>query len=145
MNSKEKIECIRRQKYFVWGDVVVFTAAFALVLFFFLLSFLTPAAQGNTFSVLYRGEEIFRASLSEDAEYVFYIEDGVGKVSAYGDGESYTDYNVIRVSGGKVSVTRSDCADGTCRHFGQIAKGDILCLPHDLRIRIDGDGLETDV
>lgn len=145
MNRKEKIECIRRQKYFVWGDVAVFAAAFALVLLFFLISFLTSAAQGNTFSVLYRGEEIFRASLSEDAEYVFFIEDGEGKVAAYGKGEEYTDYNVIRVSGGKVSVTQSDCADRTCQHFGQIAKGDILCLPHDLRIRIDGEGLETDV
>lgn len=145
MNRKEKIECIRRQKYFVWGDVAVFAAAFALVLLFFLISFLTSAAQGNTFSVLYRGEEIFRASLSEDAEYVFFIEDGEGKVAAYGKGEEYTDYNVIRVSGGKVSVTKSDCADRTCQHFGQIAKGDILCLPHDLRIRIDGEGLETDV
>ncbi len=145
MNRKEKIECIRRQKYFVWGDVAVFAAAFALVLLFFLIFFLTPAAQGNTFSVLYRGEEIFRASLSEDAEYVFFIEDGEGKVAAYGKGEEYTDYNVIRVSGGKVSVTKSDCADRTCQHFGQIAKGDILCLPHDLRIRIDGEGLETDV
>lgn len=145
MNRKEKIECIRRQKYFVWGDVAVFAAAFALVLLFFLISFLTPAAQGDTFSVLYRGEEIFRASLSEDAEYVFFIEDGEGKVAEYGKGEEYTDYNVIRVSGGKVSVTQSDCADRTCQHFGQIAKGDILCLPHDLRIRIDGEGLETDV
>ncbi len=145
MDRKEKIDCIRRQKYFVWGDVVVITAAAALVIFFFLLSFVNSAAQGDSFSVLYRGKEIFRATLAEDAEYVFYIEGSEGRVVLFEQGKEYSDYNVISVRDGKVCVSDSDCADHTCRHFGKIAKGDILCLPHDLRIRIDGKGLETDV
>ena len=155
MDRKEKIDCIRRQKYFVWGDVAVFAAAAALVILFFLLSFINSAAQGETFvnsaaqgetfSVLYRGEEIFRATLAENADYVFYIEGTAGKVTLYEEGRVYSDYNVISVREGKVGVSASDCPDHTCRYFGSIAKGDILCLPHDLHIRIDGKGLETDV
>ena len=145
MDRKEKIDCIRRQKYFVWGDVAVFAAAAALVILFFLLSFVNSAAQGETFSVLYRGVEIFRATLAENADYVFYIEGTAGKVTLYEEGRVYSDYNVISVREGKVGVSASDCPDHTCRYFGSIAKGDILCLPHDLHIRIDGKGLETDV
>ena len=145
MDRKEKIDCIRRQKYFVWGDVAVFAAAAALVILFFLLSFVNSASQGETFSVLYRGEEIFRATLAENADYVFYIEGTAGKVTLYEEGRVYSDYNVISVREGKVGVSASDCPDHTCRYFGSIAKGDILCLPHDLHIRIDGKGLETDI
>ena len=145
MDRKEKIDCIRRQKYFVWGDVAVFAAAAALVILFFLLSFVNSAAQGETVSVLYRGEEIFRATLAENADYVFYIEGSAGKVTLYEEGRVYSDYNVISVREGKVGVSASDCPDHTCRYFGSVAKGDILCLPHDLHIRIDGKGLETDV
>ena len=145
MDRKEKIDCIRRQKYFVWGDVAVFAAAAALVILFFLLSFVNSAAQGESFSVLFRREEIFRATLAENADYVFYIEGTAGKVTLYEEGRVYSDYNVISVREGKVGVSASDCPDHTCRYFGSIAKGDILCLPHDLHIRIDGKGLETDV
>ncbi len=145
MNRDEKIDQIKRQKYFVWGDVAVFAAALLLIVFFVLVAFLTPKEKGDTFYVFYRGEQIFSALLDTDAEYIFYIENGEGIVEKYNDSNGYKSYNRISVEGGTVRVSGADCPDHTCEHLGAHSWGEIICVPHDLRIEIRGKGLETDV
>jgi hypothetical protein len=53
-------------------------------------------------------------------------------------GDRETDYNVISVKDGKVSVTDANCADKICVQTGQMQlSGDIIaCLPHGLIIYI---------
>ncbi len=52
----------------------------------------------------------------------------------------------IKVSGGAVSVTESDCPDGICVHHGAISKsGDpIVCIPARVVIEIIDGGGERD-
>ena len=145
MNREEKIEQIKKKKYFVKGDVAVFAAALLLICAFFLFPFLMPEQKGEEFAVVYKNEEIFRASLLTDAEYVFYVSEGAGRVESYSAEKEYKDYNRISVQGGEVRVTGSDCPDHTCEWQGSVRYGDIICLPHGLRIEIRGKGLETDV
>jgi hypothetical protein len=55
--------------------------------------------------------------------------------------------NLIRISGGKISVAEADCPDKTCVHTGAKSRaGDmIVCLPNRLQIMIrGGDGGEED-
>lgn len=93
----------------------------------------------------YRGEQIFSALLDTDAEYVFYVENGIGIVEKYEDSNDYKNFNRISVQGGTVRVSGADCSDHTCEHLGAHGWGEIICVPHDLRIEIRGKGLETDV
>ncbi|MDO4983110.1 MAG: NusG domain II-containing protein [Eubacteriales bacterium] len=53
-------------------------------------------------------------------------------------------HNTVTISGARVSVTESDCPNHDCEDFGVIAKAgqSIMCLPHRMLVRIDG---ETDV
>ena len=83
--------------------------------------------------------------LDTDAEYIFYIENGEGIVEKYNDSNGYKSYNRISVEGGTVRVSGADCPDHTCEHLGAHSWGEIICVPHDLRIEIRGKGLETDV
>lgn len=145
MNRYEKIDQIKRQKYFVLGDVAVFAAALLLIAFFVFVAFLIPKEKGNAFYVYYRGEQIFSALLDTDAEYIFYVIDGTGIVEKYEDSNDYKNFNRISVQGGTVRVSGADCSDHTCEHLGAHGWGEIICVPHDLRIEIRGKGLETDV
>ncbi len=146
MKREEKIARIREQKYFVRGDLAVFAVLLVLVALFTLLAFYIPKEKGESFSVLWRGEEIFSASLSEDAKYVFLIEEDGASVRSYREGEEYADYNVIEVRGGLVSVSEADCSDHTCISFAATDWRTIICLPHELRIQPHGQGdMQTDV
>ncbi len=145
MNREEKIEKIRKGKFFSIGDIPVFLVAALLILLFTWLAFLQPKEKGSSFSVYYRGEKIYSASLQEDAEYVFYLEDGQGKVSVYQDKMELHDYNRLSVKDGRISVAQADCPDKTCELLGETDWGEILCLPHDLKIVVEGEGLETDL
>ena len=145
MNRGEKIAQIRKQKYFVRGDVAVFAAALLLLGLFVLFAFMTPKEKGDSFYVYYKGEQIFSASLETEAEYIFYVKDGVGVVEESDGSSEYENYNRIVISGGTVRVAEEDCADHTCEHLGARSWGEIICVPHDMRIEIRGKGLETDV
>ena len=143
MDRAEKIGEIRKKTFFRKGDVAVYAAALLLVALFTLLAFLYRAAPGDRFSVIWRGETIFTASLSEDAVFVFTAEDGA--VRRYEEGKAYSGYNVIEVSGGQVSVREADCPDHTCEFLDMGGSSVIVCVPHELRIEIEGAGVETDV
>ena len=51
----------------------------------------------------------------------------------------YTHYNVVTISGGKVSVSEASCANQVCVHHDPITQGGetIVCLPNKLVVRID--------
>ena len=145
MNREEKIEHIRKGKFFAWGDAAVFAAAFLLIAVFTLFAFTGfGAAAADSFSVYYRDEKIFTASLAEEAVYEFYIEDGRGYVVAYG-GTPHEDCNIIEVSGGKVRVREASCSDHVCVLFGATDSGQINCLPHRMRIAAERSEGGTDL
>ena len=145
MNREEKIEHIRKGKFFAWGDAAVFAAAFLLIAVFTLFAFTGfCGAPADSFSVYYNNEKIFTASLSEDAVYEFYIEGGQGYVRAY-EGSPHEEYNIIEVSGGKVSVREASCSDHVCVLFGATDSGEINCLPHRMRIAAERSEGGTDI
>lgn len=74
------------------------------------------------------GQEPQRLDLSKDVEF------------RVGDDE--TDYNVVRVEGGKIMVVEADCADKICVYTGAISQpGELIaCLPHGLLIYIEEAG-----
>lgn len=145
MNREEKIEHIRKGKFFAWGDAAVFAAAFLLIAVFTLFAFFGFGGAGaDSFSVYYRGEKIFTAPLGEDAVYEFYIEGGQGYVRAL-EGEPHADYNIIEVSGGKVGVREASCSDHVCVFFGAVRSGEINCLPHRMRIAAERSEGGTDL
>ena len=145
MDHKEKLIQIRKQSYFVRGDVAVFLAALLLIVCTLVVSLNVPKEIGTEFTVFYRGEAIYSADLTVDAEYVFYITGGGGKVELYDSNKEYEQYNRIQVKDGMVRVAEADCADHTCQHLGSRNWGELSCGPHYLRIEIRGEGLETDI
>ena len=71
----------------------------------------------------------------------------VGAPSANADDAAsaqYGYYNVVVISGGKVSVTEASCKNQVCVRHGAISKsGDsIVCLPNRLVVRIDNGSEE---
>ena len=96
-------------------------------------------------SVYFRGEKIFTAGMEEDAEYLFYIDGNEGIVIPYTGAVDRSDYNLIRVQGGSVCVLSADCPDKTCIYLGERTWGEILCMAHEMMIRVEGGGLETDI
>ena len=103
------------------GDCLAI-AAVVFLAFFVLLCFLPGGETGGCAEVYLHGKLIKTLALTEDQ--VFTVRD------------TYT--NEITVSGGKVSVTFSDCPGGDCMHSGSIQSTgrSLVCLPNGLEIRI---------
>ena len=110
-----------------------------------MIAFYIPKEEGDSFSVYFRGEKIFTAGMEEDAEYLFYIDGNEGIVIPYTGAVDRSDYNLIRVQGGSVCVLSADCPDKTCIYLGERTWGEILCMAHEMMIRVEGGGLETDI
>lgn len=144
MNVKEHVTVENGMKYFKKGDVFVYMAALLLVFVFVFFAVIYPRNAGDVFYVYFEGEKIFSASLKEDAEYLFYIDGNKGYVVPVRKIDCIS-YNVIEVKGGKVGVREADCPDGTCKMQGKKNWGEILCLPHKMRIVVKGEGLESDI
>ncbi len=138
MDNNEKIDRIRKNHFFSLGDVVVYAVLVVLIFVFTMFAFAKKDSGGERFEILYQSKVIFTAELNKDAYYVFFIEDGSGKVKTGNDVEGLNDYNIIQVQDGKVSVVLSDCPDKVCYTGG-------VCLPHKLTVRVVNDGLESDV
>ncbi len=145
MNLSDKQKSIRKLKFFAGGDVAIYLASLLLIVTFTLIAFAVPKDKGDTFSVYYREECIFQGSLSDDARYLFVIENGVGEVRACQNDLLNSDYNIIVVSNGKVCVQEASCPDHTCVYQGATDWGEIICLPHNMKIVVEGEGLVTDL
>ena len=145
MEITDKQKSIREQKFFARGDVAVYLASLLLIVVFTVFAFAIPKEKGEFFSVYYGEQLVFEGSLSEDAEYIFRVEDGEGVVLNYRDELKQGEYNVIAVANGKVSVRGASCPDHTCMYQGETDWGEILCLPHKMKIVVEGEGLVTDL
>ena len=67
-------------------------------------------------------------------------------MEAYAEGDALPEgYNLIRAEGGRVRVAEADCPDKTCIAFGARDRGEIVCWAHRMVIRIESEGLVTDV
>ena len=55
-------------------------------------------------------------------------------------------YNTIAVDKGSIGIIEADCPDQLCVHQGKISDGlkPIVCLPHKLVIRINGEVLDDE-
>lgn len=146
-SREQKIEKIRSGKFFAKGDLIVFAACILLVGVFTFLAFgFGRSEKGNSFEVISYGETIATLPLGEDAEYLYTVGGGKGSLVRVMLGELYEDYtdgNLIKVEGGKVSVAEADCPDRICVLNGAVDSGEIICMPHGLTIKIVG-GLEGD-
>ena len=144
MTRREKVAALRKRRWFTWQDTLVLAAALLLTAACTAVAFAIPQEQGDSFSVYFRDEKLLTASLTEDADYLFWVEGDTAHIAADA-GEAHENYNRIRVRGGKVCVESADCPDESCVWMGEKDSGTILCLPHALRIEVEGGGLETDV
>lgn len=88
---------------------------------------------GGRISVWQEGELLMEQPLSEEGEW---------KIAAADGG-----YNVIQVRDGKAAVTEADCPDAVCVNSGWISyRGEsVICLPHKLVVRIEGEAGEEGV
>lgn len=144
MTRREKVAALRRRRWFTLWDALVLAAALLLTAACTAVAFAIPQEKGDSFSVYFRDEKLLTASLAEDADYLFWVEGDTAHIAADA-GEARENYNRIRVRGGKVCVESADCPDESCVWMGERDSGTILCLPHALRIEVEGGGLETDV
>lgn len=111
---------IKRGKPFGLFDVLILL--FLLLLGTLLLLSLSGET-GVTAEVYSNGKLVKTIDLLIDGEYRI---------------ESGGHYNIICVSGGKLSVKEADCPDQICVYFGEISKKgqSIICLPHDFIVVI---------
>ncbi len=113
-----KIRISKAEMLLICG-LLLFAGAVALIM--------ELAFDSGSYAVVYvDGEEYGRYPLSEDTE--------VEILTEYGK-------NVLVISGGVADMTDADCPDGTCvRSSDAYRTGEmIVCLPHRLMIRIEGD------
>ena len=121
----------------------VYFLVFAVFILLLSLIHISPREEGNSFTVWYDGRAVFTASLAEDAVYVFTV--GSGSVVRYEEGADHEAYNIIEVADGKVRVREADCRSQDCVHRGAADWGEIVCLPHSMRIEINGEEAQPPV
>ena len=111
----------------------IFTAAIGLiVLVAFLLRMTQKGDSPELLEIVQRGTVIETYPLAEDQ--TIRITDTEGH------------YNIVEISQGVVRVTEADCSNQDCVRQGGISKSgeSIICLPHQLVIRIKGAAQEYD-
>ena len=90
------------------------------------------APEGTTAVITIDGEEYRRIDLSKVKEsYEFEIK------TQYGS-------NTVLVEPGAISVSSADCPDKICIHQGRLTQAGIpiVCMPHRLVIRIEGEEID---
>ena len=107
--------------------------------------------EGGDTVIIESGGELYAAyPLAEERTVIVPSpEESVSSMSVPDDNrpasDQYTHYNVVKISGGKVSVTEASCKNQVCVHHGAISSSgeSIICLPNRLVVRIDaGDSEE---
>lgn len=79
------------------------------------------------------GKEVYRVDLSTVREsYDIDID------TQYG-------HNTVHIAPNSISVSQADCPDGVCVAQGAINGSGvpIVCMPHHLSVRIEGDGIDA--
>lgn len=122
-------EWIKRNKLNI---ILGLGAIAAIVLSFLISSFFARGEKGQVVVIQLHGEEYQRLDLSQDAELTI-------------RGEK-DDYNIVVIENGEVYVKDANCADHTCMHMGHISNANqiIVCLPHELIIKVEGGQSQYD-
>ncbi len=110
--------------------ILAAVAAICLAVYFV---FLLSAPAGTTAVIYINGEEYRRIDLSKtDRPYEFTIE------TEYGS-------NTVLVEHGAISVSSADCPDKICVNQGRLTQAGvpIICMPHRLVIRIEGEKVDA--
>ena len=110
-------------------DLVIILAALLLALALYALSQMTLGGEAAQVVVTVGGEEVLRRPLAVSDTYEIRQEDG--------------DVNIICVENGAVFMQEANCRDGLCIRQGRMknAAKTIVCLPHELVIRLEGEPL----
>ena len=97
-------------------DIIIIAAVLAAALALFGVSQIAGGREASTVVVTVEGREVLRRPL------------------AMSD-------NVIAVENGAVYMKEANCRDGLCIHQGKMknAAKTIVCLPHKLVVRLEGD------
>ncbi len=112
------------------------------------LPMLQSAAGPDAKVVIKSGGRLFAVySLYEDREITVPAPEKAGVNSGDGSGGNRGNCNVVRISGGSVSVIKATCTNQVCVRHKSISKSgeNIVCLPNRLVISIEsGKGGEYD-
>ena len=128
------------------ADIILFIAlvAVGLAASAFLAMSHADAGSGAKVIIESGGSLYARYPLSEDRVVVVPApkQNRVDAPSADSDApasEQYDYYNVVEISGGKVSVTEASCKNQVCVRHGSISKAgeSIVCLPNRLVVSIE--------
>ena len=113
-------------------DMILIALALLCALALWLVSQLTLNTEASSIVVLLDGVEVLRKPLVVSNTYEIGQEDG-GR-------------NVIRVENGAVWMEEANCRDGLCIRQGKMKNGakTIVCLPHKLVVKMDGDAPISD-
>ena len=108
-------------------DLILIACALALSGALYAFSQLTLGTMASNVVVTVDGSEVLRRPLAMEDSYVVEQSDG--------------SRNVIRVEGGAVYMQEANCRDGLCIRQGRMknAAKTIVCLPHKLVVRLEGD------
>ena len=105
-------------------DIIIIAAVLAAALALFGVSQIAGGKEASTVVVTVEGREVLRRPLAMSDTYEIKQDDGA--------------VNVIAVENGAVYMKEANCRDGLCIHQGNAAKT-IVCLPHKLVVRLEGD------
>lgn len=107
------------------GDLIAI-ASVVLLAALVMLMFLPKPTSSAVVEIYHNGELVKSLPLLQDEEYTVH-----GRFT-----------NVITVSGGKVSISRSDCPGQDCVYCGSISAAgrSLVCLPNAVEVRITGKG-----
>ena len=106
------------------GDLITIGVILIIALIGILL--ITSGGEGAVAHVLVKGEST-TVNLSEEKTFSIHTESG---------------YNEVQIKDGAICIIDADCPDGACIHQGAKSRAGetIVCLPHEVIIRIDGAG-----
>ena len=113
-------------------DIIIIVLALIAALALWLVSQLALGTEASSVVVLLDGEEVLRKPLVISNTYEIGQDDG--------------SRNVIRVEDGVVWMDEANCRDGLCIRQGKMKNGakTIVCLPHKLVVKMDGDAPVSD-
>lgn len=108
-------------------DIIIIACALLAALALYLVSQVSLGTQASVVVVTIDGEEALRRPLAVEDSYELRQEDG--------------SVNVITVEDGAVFMSSANCRDGLCISQGRMknAAKTIVCLPHRLVVRMEGD------
>ena len=139
------------KEYIRKADIILFfvLVAAGLAASAFLAMSHADAGSGAKVIIESGGELFAEYPLSEDTEIVVPAPSGVSyrdpKAAPADAGDECTQYryfNIVRISGGSVTVSAASCRNQVCTEHGGISKTgeSIVCLPNRLVVTIEGGG-----